>query len=90
VREFVVTLNNGMRYTVKADHVRREPNYLALVLAQPSTIGDLDPFESVVALFDTRQVAVVVARDHLVSEEKGQPVDPHFVAGDDPDSDIPF
>ena len=89
MREFLVTLRNGKRFTVKADRVRGEPDYLALVVALPPAIGDLDPFEGVVALFDRRQVAVVVVRDHLVSEEQGEATDPHYVA-DDRESDIPF
>ena len=60
-----------------------------LVVAPPPAIGDLDPFEGVVALFDRRQVAVVIVRDHLVSEEQVDAIDPHHVA-DDPGSDIPF
>ena len=52
MREFVVTLRNGKRFTVRADRVKRESDYLALVVAPPPTIGDLDPFEGVVALFD--------------------------------------
>jgi len=87
MREFIVTLKGGTRYTVKADWVRQDAHYLALCVARPPAIGDPQPSEDVVALFDRGQVAVVVARDHLVSEEKGDPVDPHFVADDDP---IPF
>jgi hypothetical protein len=89
VREFVVTLRNGKRFTVRADRVKRESDYIALVVASPPAIGDLDPFEGVVALFDRRQVAVVVVRDHLVSEEQVEALDPHYAA-DDPGSDIPF
>ena len=89
MREFVVTLRNGKRFTVRADRVKRESDNLAMVVAPPPTIGDLDPFEGVVALFDRRQVAVVIVRDHLVSEEQVDAIDPHYVA-DDPGSDIPF
>ena len=74
---------------MKADRVKRESDYIALIVAPPNTIGELDPFEGVVALFDRRQVAVVIVRDHLVSEEKSEAIDPHFVA-DDRDSEIPF
>ncbi|HSQ55599.1 MAG TPA: hypothetical protein VLM40_07620 [Gemmata sp.] len=89
MREFVVTLRCGKRYTVKADRLRREDGHLMLVASQSSAIGDLDPFHGVIALFDERQVAVVIARDHLIAEEEGSPVDPHYVASDG-ESNIPF
>lgn len=89
MREYIVTLRCGKRYTVKAERVRSHADYLALVVAPEPAIGDLDPFDGVVALFEQRQVAVVVVRDHLISEEKCEPVDPHFVASV-PDTDIPF
>lgn len=88
MREFVVTMHSGLRYTVRADRVRFDSRYVSLVLARPASLTDTEG-EDVVGLFEQRQVYSVVARDHLVSEEKGEPVDPHFVA-DDPDSDIPF
>ena len=88
MREFIVTLRSGRRYTVKAERLKRDADYLAFVVAPPTSIGDLDPLEGAVALFDRREVAVVVARDHLVAEEKGEPIDPHYVA--DGGSDVPF
>ena len=89
MREYLVTLRCGKKYTVKADRVRSQADYLALVVTPQQGIGDLDPFDGVVALFEQKQVAVVVVRDHLIAEEKGDPIDPHYVASD-PDSDIPF
>jgi hypothetical protein len=88
VREFLVTLRCGRRYVVKAERVKWAGGYLALV-TEPPSVGDADPFAGVVAMFDGRQVAVVVIRDHLVSEEMGEPVDPDHVASD-AQSDIPF
>jgi hypothetical protein len=87
--EYVVTLRSGKRYTVKADRIRRDSGYLALAVAPSAAIGEIDPFAGVVALFDEHQVAVVVVRDHLIAEENGPPVDPHYVAAD-AGSDIPF
>jgi len=87
VREYTVTLRSGKRYTVKAERITRDRGYVAFVVSTAS-IGT-DPLDGVVAMFDEKQVAVVVARDNLVSEEKGEPIDPHYVA-DDGDSEIPF
>jgi hypothetical protein len=84
MREFTVTLRCGLRYTVKADRVVYNQQCLTLLL-------DPDPKSAepeTVALFDWAQVSVVVARDHLISEEKGDPIHvPHLV--DSRDS-IPF
>jgi hypothetical protein len=87
MREFIVTLRSGLRYTIKAERVARDGRYIALVVSPPA-LGS-DPFDGVVALFEQSQVAVVVARDNLVAEDKGDPVDPHYVA-DDADTDVPF
>ncbi len=89
MREFLITLWSGARYVVKADRVRIEHPYLTLVLAPPPSITDPDPKGEVVALFEQRQVYLIVARDHLVAEEKGEPiVAPHMVRSES--SDIPF
>jgi hypothetical protein len=83
VREFVVTLRNGTRYTVKADRVRLEHPYLAL-------LADRVGFDAeVVAMFDGQYVVAVLDRGQLASEEKGEPVRPDHFSGDRGD-DIPF
>lgn len=89
MREYIVTLRNGTRYRVRADGVRVDPPYLALVLAAPQTVADPAPKGDVVALFDQKQVCVVTAVENLVSEERCDPAPrPHYVGSDD--SDIPF
>lgn len=90
MRNFVVTLRNGLRVTVRADRVARpDGQYLALVLAGSPSIADPNPDGDPVALFDNREVVSVVARENLVSEEKGEPVEGPLVVRHD-DSDIPF
>ena len=90
MHEFVVTLRNGTRFTVKADRVvLDDPQYVALVHDRRPTIGDPNPLAGAVALFVRGEVAAVVSRDHLVGEEKVDPISPHYVGGD-PNSDIPF
>lgn len=90
MREFIVTLRCGIRYTVKADRVQHENGYVSLVVARVPTVGDPHPESEVIALFERSQVAVVVARENLVSEEKTEPMKlPYFVAADR-DSDVPF
>jgi len=89
MREFIVTLRCGIRYTIKADRVRHEQGYLALVLTRVCAVSDPEDHE-VIALFEQGQVAVVVARDQLVSEEKGEPIKGPFYVGASRDSDVPF
>jgi len=69
MREFVVTLRCGLKFVVKADRVvLLDRQFLALVVALPND-GDEANGETV-ALFERAQVAAVVAKDHLVSEER--------------------
>ena len=86
MREFLVTMRGGLRVTVRADRVVLDDQWLSLVLDKA---GDPTPGGDVVALFERVQVALVVAKENLVSEEKGDPVSgPYTVdAGDAP---IPF
>lgn len=80
MREFVVTLRCGLKFVVRADRVvLLDRQFLALV------VGDADG--DTVALFDRAQVAATVARDHLVSEERTDPIPGR---GADPTDDIPF
>ena len=83
MREFVVTLRCGVKFVVKAEQViLLDRQFLALIVRRDGEDNDT------VALFDRGQVAAVVARDHLVSEERGEPLDGRFVGEvDDP---IPF
>jgi hypothetical protein len=89
MREFVVTLRGGLRVTVRADRVVLDREWLSLVTDRAASPGDPTPGADVVALFEQAQVALVVAKENLVSEEKGDPVSgPYTVdAGDAP---IPF
>ena len=90
MREFIVTLTHGEKLTVKADRVVRiDHQYLGLVLEHTPTMADPDSSAATVALFDRSRVVMVVAREHLVSEEKCEPLDPMHVIGD-PNSEIPF
>jgi hypothetical protein len=90
MREFIVTLNHGEKITVRADRVvRLDHQYLELVLDQEPTMADPDASGATVAMFERSRVAMVVAREHLVAEEKCEPLDPpHLVP--DAASDIPF
>lgn len=75
MREFVVSLRTGKRYTVRADRVMLpDQDTLTLVVEPVPAIGG--PGESVVAVFDRREVVCVVAADHLVNEAD----DPDVVA----------
>jgi len=87
MHEFVVTLRNGLRFTVKAHRVIVADGYLALIDDGSSTAGSLDPFAGAVGLFAKNEVALVFAKGHLLSEEKGEPINPQYVVGN---SDIPF
>jgi len=91
MREFVVTLRGGKRFTVKADRVAvHNSQYLALVLDRQPTVASPEPAEDIVALFERSQVSVVVTREHLVSEEKCDSTPGPYVVGADDDSTIPF
>jgi hypothetical protein len=86
MREFVVTLRCGLKFVVKAERVvLLDRQFLALVVNRD---GDTDGNGETVALFDRAQVAAVVARDHLVSEERCDPIAGRF--GDVVDDAIPF
>jgi hypothetical protein len=85
--EFVVTLRCGVKFVVKAERiVLLDRQFLALVVNRPDAD---DPNGETVALFDRGQVAAVVARDRLVSEERCEPLVSRYsdANGDDP---IPF
>ena len=86
MREFVVTLRCGLKFVVKAERVvLLDRQFLALVIPRE---GDFDSNGETVALFDRNQVAAVVARDHLMSEEKCDPIAGRF--GEGTDDAIPF
>ncbi len=85
MREFVVSLRTGKKYTVRADRVGLpDHDTLTLVIEPPPAIGG--PGETAVAVFDRRLVVSVVAADHLVAEADV----PDVVAADDSDVNIPF
>jgi hypothetical protein len=85
VREFVVSLRTGKKYTVRADRVTRpDHGAVALVVEPPPTIGGGG--ETTVAFFDRGEVVSVIAADHLVAEADV----PDTPAVLDPNSDIPF
>jgi hypothetical protein len=86
MHEFVVTLRNGLRFTMRASRVIVADGYLALI-DDGATNGSADPFAGAVGLFDEKEVALVFAKGHLLSEEKGDPINPQYVVGQ---SDIPF
>ena len=89
MREFVVTLRCGVRFVVKASRVVLvDRQFLALVADRADANGD-DATADTVALFDRSQVAAVVAKENLVSEERCDPIGERFAnaGADDP---IPF
>ena len=88
MHEFVVTLRNGLRFTVKAHRVVVADGYLALVDDGAVAAGSSDPLAGAIGLFAQNEVALVFAKGHLLSEEKGEPIDPQYVVGGH--SDIPF
>ena len=89
MREFVVTLRCGLKFVVKADRVvLLDRQFLALVMARPGGDGDGELPGETVALFERAQVAAVVAKAHLVSEERCDPI-PNRI-GEMVDGDIPF
>jgi len=82
---FVVTLNCGRRYTIKAQEMRFSYDGCLELLAVPSaTDADPLPAKQVVALFSSHQVSSVVAKEFLISEEQVEA--PHVVRHDP----IPF
>lgn len=84
MREFVVTLHTGKKYTVRADRLSMpDHETLGLVVEAAPAIGG--PGELTVAMFDRRQVIAVIAADHLVGE-----ADVPDVVAADPNADIPF
>src|SRR2546421_469414 len=62
--------------------------FLALVPSPPGGDGEADSPGETVALFERAQVAAVVARAHLVSEERCDPITGPYA--DPRDADIPF
>jgi hypothetical protein len=89
MHEFVVTLRCGLKFVVKADRVvLLDRQFLALVLTLPGADGEAATNGETVALFERAQVAAVVAKDHLVSEERCDPIAGAYeIDGRD---DIPF
>ncbi|HEX4610021.1 MAG TPA: hypothetical protein VH092_17645 [Urbifossiella sp.] len=93
MREFVVTLRNGRRYTIRADRAAfLDGQTLGLVVQPNPAPGGPEAIDQAVAVFDRRLVASVIAADHLVSEGKAETIDPPWLVqrDGDPDSDIPF
>jgi hypothetical protein len=80
---YIVTLRNGRRYTVRATEVRANPDGGLELLASTADAGSE---KVVVAVFDRCDVLTVIAREHLISEEPGEPL-PQIVHRNDP---IPF
>ncbi|MCE9565398.1 MAG: hypothetical protein K8U57_25525 [Planctomycetes bacterium] len=90
MREFIVTLRCGKRYTVKADRVAvHNAQYLALLVDRAAIANNPAPEGDIVSLFERSQVTAVMTREHLVSEEKCDSTPGPYVVGggDDP---IPF
>jgi hypothetical protein len=82
---FVVTLNCGRRYTIKAQEMRFSyDGCLELLATPPATDTDPYPAKQAVGLFSSHQVSSVVAKEFLVSEEQVEV--PHIVRNDQ----IPF
>jgi hypothetical protein len=79
---FIVTLRNGRRYTVRAEEIRPSPEGVIELLASPGA-GEA---RAVVAVFDRCDVLSVISREHLVSEEPGEPLPQIVQRGDT----IPF
>ena len=89
MREFVVILRSGVRYTVKADRVVTDAPYVFLMLSPAPAIGAPD-FHDAVAVFDQREVLAVLSREHLVAEEQGEPIAGPHVVDEVDHSNIPF
>jgi len=90
MREFVVTLRCGKRYTVKAEQFRFESGYLAFLVTPLGSVASNDPFAGVIGLIEQSQVITLVDREHLVSEEKCDSISGHYVVGSADDCPIPF
>ncbi len=86
MREFMITLRSGKRYTVKADRVVHNTRDLLLVNDRAGTDSKPDTEGDIIALFAREQVTMIVDRAQLVSEEKCDA----FVVGTDDDCPIPF
>jgi hypothetical protein len=76
---YIVTLRNGRRYTVRAEEVCSTAEGLLELLAAP---GDPATGKVVVAVFDRGDVLTVISREHLVSEEPGEPLPQIVQRGD--------
>jgi hypothetical protein len=88
MRDFIVILRSGVRFTVRARRIVPAHPHLALVLSDAPDGGASGPGDAV-ALFDQHEVLAILSRAHLVSEEQGQrAAEPHVVGSDD--SAIPF
>jgi hypothetical protein len=89
MHEFVVTLRNGLRFTVKAHRVVAVEGrpYVALIDDDAIPQGCTDPLAGAIGLFSKDEVALVYSRSHLLAQEKGDPIDPQYIVGN---SDIPF
>lgn len=88
MRQFVVTLRCGLKFVVKADRVvLLDRQFLALVVAATGE-GESEAGGETVALFERVQVAAVVAKDHLISEERCEPIPDRI--GEMANDGIPF
>lgn len=87
MHQFVVAFRNGLRFTIKADRLLVADGYLALIDDSAIPAVTADPFAGAIGLFTKNEVAVVFTQEHLVSEEKGEPIDPDYVIRQ---SDVPF
>lgn len=86
---YIVTLDSGRRYTIRATEVRATREGTLELLADSPASGP-SAGRQVVALFNRQDVVSVTATEFLVSEEQGEATSreatPHY-AGDDA---IPF
>jgi hypothetical protein len=89
VLAFIVTLRSGRRYTVRAEEPRFTPGgCLELWGFPPATEAEPYPAKRIIALFDAHEVVAVVAKEHLVTEERGEQIAPPLVV--DRGDAIPF